>query len=353
MTLSKEGKFVIALDVMGGDHAPHAMLAGAERFLESHGNVNFLLYGSKQKIEPLLKGYKHLSKHATVHHTDVHIASDERPSLAIRQKDSSMRLALNAVKAGEAHSMVSAGNTGALMATAKLVLRTLPGVHRPAIATLLPTRKNPVVMLDLGANIECDSENLIQFALMGDAFAKVLLNLDAPRVAILNVGSEDMKGHDTLKLAARVLKSDENPINFRGFVEGDSVTEGNVDVVVTDGFTGNVALKTAEGTARLCSDYIKAALKSTPLAALGGVLARAALKKTFKKLDPRLYNGAMMLGLGGICVKSHGGSDEVGNANAIRVAYELAFKQINERIEEEFSMHESLALLDEMDEINL
>lgn len=346
-------KITIALDVMGGDGAPRAVLDGAELFLQKNNNVHFLLFGSRQKIESHLASCTKLKTASTVEHTDVKVDSDERPSVAIRKKESSMRLALDAVKAGKADAMVSSGNTGALMANAKLVLRALEGVKRPAIATLLPTRKDPCVMLDLGANIECDSENLVQFALMGDAFAKVLLSLKSPRIGLLNIGSEDVKGHDTLKLAAHVLKGEAQSINFTGFVEGDGISNGDVDVVVTDGFTGNVALKTAEGTAKLCADYVKKAFHSSILAKIGGLLAQRSLKKTFKKLDPRLYNGAMFLGLGGIAVKSHGSSDAVGNANAYRVAYELASKNINERIIEEFLAHQDIATFEELDDIDL
>lgn len=353
MTSTKKKNIVIALDAMGGDGAPLAVLEGAELFLKKNSDVSFLLFGSKQKIEPLLSKFKKLAPVASIIHTDEKVGSHERPSVAIRKKNSSMRMALDAVKSGKAHAMVSAGNTGALMASAKLVLRALQGVHRPAIAAMLPTRKEPCVMLDLGANIECDSENLVQFALMGDAFAKVLLGLKSPRVGLLNIGSEDVKGHDALKLAARVLKDEGNPINFCGFIEGDSISKGDVDVVVTDGFTGNVALKTAEGTARLCTEYVKNAFRSTLLSSLGGLLSKYALKKTFKKLDPRLYNGAMFLGLGGIAVKSHGGSDAVGNANAFRVAYELAAHNINDKIIEEFSAHQDIAIFEEVDDIDL
>ncbi len=353
MALSENQIINIALDVMGGDGAPCAVLDGAELFLAKNSNTHFLLFGCKQKIEPYLTKCKRLSKASTIIHTDVKVESDERPSIAIRKKDSSMRLALNAVKKGEANAMVSAGNTGALMANAKLVLRALEGVRRPAIAALVPTRKNPCVLLDLGANIECDSANLVQFALMGDAFAKVLLSIKEPRVGLLNVGSEDMKGHDTLKLAARVLKGDDNPINFSGFIEGDTIAKGVVDVVVTDGFTGNVALKTAEGTAKLCTEYVKKAFRSSVIASIGGFLAQRSLRKTFKKLDPRFYNGAMFLGLGGIAVKSHGGSDAIGNSNAIRIAYELAANNINEKIIEEFMAHQSLSTFEELDDIDL
>ena len=228
-----------------------------------------------------------------------------------------MRLAIDAVKDGQASAAISAGNTGALMALAKFALKTLPGIERPAIATLMPTRRSEAVVLDLGANTECDAANLVQFAVMGEVFARAVLGFAKPTVGLLNIGTEEVKGHDTLREAAALLRASELPIEFRGFVEGSDLTSGKVDVVVTDGFTGNVALKVAEGTVALYSQCLREAFKSSLMAKLGYYLARPALQLARQRLDPRRYNGAMFLGLNGIVVKSHGGTDALGFANAI------------------------------------
>lgn len=332
-------KITIALDVMGGDNAPHSVLSGANNVLARCSNLHFLLYGNEKKILPLLEELPALKAVSKVFHTDNAISSDEKPSIALRRgRDSSMRLAINAVHDGKADAIVSAGNTGALMAMSKLVLRPMDGIDRPAIASVFPTRKGRCVLLDLGANVDCNSENLVQFALMGDAFAKVLLNIASPKIGLLNVGSEDNKGSEIVKSAAEELRDGDYAINFYGYVEGNDIAEGTVDVVVTDGFTGNVALKTAEGTAKICVDTIKKSFRSSPLAMLGGLLAKSAIKRAFQYLDPRLHNGAMFLGLNGISVKSHGGTDAVGFANALYITYELAVNDINKKIKEELSL---------------
>src|SRR5258707_11102964 len=234
-----------------------------------------------------------------------------------------MRLAIDAVADGRADGVVSAGNTGALMAIAKFALKTLPGIDRPAIATIVPTRRGESVMLDLGANIECDAENLVQFALMGDAFARTVLGLVQPTVGLLNVGSEDLKGNDAVRAAAAKLRSPGGPVKFHGFIEGNDIAAGTVDVVVTDGFTGNIAVKTAEGTARMFGEFMRAAFKHSVLARIGYLFAADALKKMRQRIDPRRYNGAMLLGLNGIAVKSHGGADALGFANAIGVPVDM------------------------------
>jgi glycerol-3-phosphate acyltransferase PlsX len=246
-----------------------------------------------------------------------------------------MRLAINAVHDGEAAGVISAGNTGALMAMAKFVLKTLPGINRPAIATLLPTQRGESVMLDLGANIQCDAENLVQFAIMGEVYARTFLGLKQPTIGLLNVGEEIFKGHEALQTASAVLRTTSLPIKFHGFVEGDDPWSGSVDVVVTDGFTGNVALKTAEGMVALYSGLLRTAFRSTMLTRLGYLLVRSSLTELRTRLDPRRYNGAMLLGLNGIVVKSHGSTDAVGFANAISVAVELAVRGFNDQIIEE------------------
>jgi glycerol-3-phosphate acyltransferase PlsX len=333
----------IALDAMGGDYAPAIVIEGANQALARYNNIHFIFFGDETKILPILNNLPELKERSTIHHTEFAIANHEKPSVALRKgKGSSMGLAIDSVKAGHAMAVVSAGNTGALMAMSKLVLRPLLGIDRPAIASVFPTRTGRCVLLDLGANVDCNSDNLVQFAIMGDAFAKVILGIKSPRVAILNVGEEDSKGSEVVKAAAIDLREGDYRINFCGYVEGDGITEGLADVVVTDGFTGNVALKTAEGTAKICVAYMKEALNSSLIAKIGGLLAKTAIKSMFKRMDPRMHNGAMFLGLNGIAVKSHGGTDALGFSNAIGVAYELASNNINAKIIEELSYYEDL-----------
>ncbi len=321
---------------MGGDHAPGMVVAGAELARERHPGIEYLLYGDEQQITQLLDKQPALRRITTVIHTPDAVASDAKAASALRQgRNTSMRRAIDAVGDGRAGVVVSAGNTGALMAMAKMVLKTLPGINRPAIASIFPTERGESVMLDLGANLECDADNLVQFAAMGSAFARTVFGLSLPSVGLLNVGSEDQKGHESIREAAARLRALDLPMRFCGFVEGDDLAAGTVDVVVTDGFTGNIALKTAEGTAKLFSEFLRRTFQSSLLARLGYLLARPAFRKLKLRTDPRRYNGAMFLGLRGICVKSHGGTDAIGFANAICVAYDLAAHGFNERIKEE------------------
>lgn len=327
----------IALDAMGGDHAPHSVLRGAEMALVRHPGSRFLLHGNRYILEPLIS--QKLRSSSEIIHTEDVVAADDKPSQAVRKgRNSSMWLAVNSVKEGHACAVVSAGNTGALMAMSKLILRTLPGVSRPAIAALFPTLRGECVMLDLGANVECDAQNLYQFAVMGDAFARAVLGLSRPRVGLLNVGSEELKGHDEVKNARQLIESSGLDLNFHGFIEGNDIAAGTVDVVVTDGFTGNIALKTAEGTARLIRTYLKDALQSSPVSKAGALLASGALAVVKDKLDDRKRNGALFLGLGGIAVKSHGGADAYSFCNAISVAVELVAHNINQRITQEIKL---------------
>lgn len=329
----------IALDAMGGDHAPACVLRGAEMALTRHPALTFLLFGNESVLDPLLKGSPALSSRAQIVHTDSQIAPDDKPSVAVRQgRSSSMWLAIESVKEQRASAIVSAGNTGALMAMSKLCLRTLPGISRPAIAALFPTMRGESVMLDLGANVECDARDLFHFAIMGDAFARATLGLSAPKIGLLNVGSEELKGHDEVKAAHQQLKCTSLDLDYHGFIEGDDIAAGTVDVVVTDGFTGNVALKTAEGTARLIRAYMKDALTLTPITKLGAWLASPGLMTLKDKLDERKRNGAMFLGLNGIAVKSHGGADAYSFCNAISVAFELVTHRINDRIIQEIQL---------------
>ena len=328
----------IALDAMGGDHAPAMVLRGADIALQRHPDAHFMLFGDEAQIAPLLAQLPLLGKAATLHHTAEVVANDAKPSQALRTgRRSSMRLAIDAVADGRADGVVSAGNTGALMATAKFVLKTLPGIDRPAIATMFPTRRGESVMLDLGANIECDADNLVQFALMGDVFARTVLGLLQPTVGLLNVGSEDLKGNDAVRGASARLRSGLIPVRFYGFVEGDDIAAGTVDVVVTDGFTGNVALKAIEGVAKLFSESLRASFRHSLAARIGYLFARSALKKLAARLDPRRYNGAMFLGLAGIAVKSHGSTDAFGFANAIGVAVDLKVNGFLQKISDEIA----------------
>jgi glycerol-3-phosphate acyltransferase PlsX len=328
----------IALDAMGGDRAPASVLTGAEIALERFPDVAFLLFGAEDAVRPLLSRLPNLSRAATLHHTSEKVPADAKPSLALRTaRQSSMRLALDAVAEGRADGMVSAGNTGALMAMAKFVLKTLPGIDRPAIASLFPTLSGETVVLDLGANVECDAANLVQFAVMGDVFARTVLGLTAPSVALLNVGAEDLKGNDAVRTAAAELRAGLVPIQFYGFVEGDDIPRGTVDVVVTDGFTGNVALKMAEGTAKLFSEFLRSAFRYSLSARIGYLFARGALNKLRLRLDPRRYNGAIFLGLAGIAVKSHGSTDALGFANAIGVAVDMQANGFVDKIRSELA----------------
>jgi phosphate acyltransferase len=329
----------IALDVMGGDKAPEMVLKGAEIALERFPAVRFLLYGLRDSVGPLLERLPAVQRASTLIHAEDIVTGDAKPAAAIRSgRRSSMRLAIDAVNEGEADCAVSAGNTGALMAIAKIVLKTMPGIDRPAIASILPTRTGESVLLDLGANVECDAENLIQFALMGDAFARAVLGLTQPTIGLLNVGSEELKGNDAVREAHQRLRYGVPGLSFAGFVEGDDIVAGTVDVVVTDGFTGNVALKTAEGVVKLYADYLRSAFESSVLARIGYLFARSAIRKLKDRVDPRRYNGAMLLGLNGIVVKSHGGSDALGFANAIGVAHDLRSNGFLERIREELQI---------------
>jgi phosphate acyltransferase len=332
------GTITIALDAMGGDRAPAMVLKGADIALLRHPAVQFQIFGDEGRIAPLLAQLPRLAAAAVVHHTDEAVADDAKPSQALRGgRRSSMRLAVDAVADGRADGVVSAGNTGALMAIAKFALKTHPGIDRPAIATLFPTRRGESVMLDLGANVECDADNLVQFALMGDVFARTVLGLVQPTVGLLNIGSEDLKGNEAVRTAAARLRGGLLPIRFHGFIEGDDIAAGTVDVIVTDGFTGNVTLKAIEGLAKLFSESLRASFRHSLSARLGYVFARGALKKFAARLDPRRYNGAMFLGLAGIAVKSHGSTDDFGFANAIGVAIDLKVNGFQQKISAELA----------------
>lgn len=321
---------------MGGDHAPDIVIDGVRLAHVRLPHVRYLLFGDQARIDPLLAKYPEMQGVCTVRHTDDVVTMDAKPSQVLRTgRRSSMWLAVDAVAKGEAAGVVSAGNTGALMGVSKFVLRPLPGIDRPAIAGMFPTERGETVMLDLGANVDCDSENLVQFAVMGEVFARAVLGLEKPTVGLLNIGSEDQKGNDAVKAAAVMLRESGLPIQFHGFVEGNDICAGTVDVVVTDGFTGNIALKTAEGTVKFYSSFLRQAFQNSILAKIGYMFAKQSLNKVKMRTDPRCYNGAMFLGLGGIAVKSHGGTDAFGFANAVGVAVDLVSHGYNDRIRKE------------------
>ncbi|MCB1680668.1 MAG: phosphate acyltransferase PlsX [Rhodospirillales bacterium] len=326
---------MIAVDAMGGDHGVSSVIPGLAIVLKLRPDVRFRVYGHRDRIEEALSGQPNLKSAVTVIHTDKKIESDEKPSAALRaSKGTSMRMALEAVEAGEAMAAVSAGNTGALMALAKIVFKTLPGIHRPAIASVMPGIKGESIMLDLGANVLVDAETLVQFAVLGAVFAKKQKKIENPRVGLLNVGSEDIKGPEHIRAAAEILKKIEFPGIFHGFVEGDDIMKGTVDVIVADGYAGNVALKTAEGVGLLIKHYFKESFNS-PLAWLGAMIAYSSWKKLKRRTDPRLYNGGVFLGLNGVCVKSHGGADALAFSQAVLLAVRLArYGYIREVIED-------------------
>ncbi len=324
----------IALDAMGGDHGPGVVIPAAAISLVRHPDMQFLLVGDAARIEPVLAAHPALASKARIIHTDVAVAMDAKPSQALRKGRyrSSMWLALEAVKDGRADAAVSAGNTGALMVMAKFCLKTLEGVDRPAIAAIWPTVEAECIVLDVGANVGADSRQLVEFALMGAAMARALFGLDRPSVGLLNIGVEEIKGLEQIREAASVLKEAPLPIRYHGFVEGDDVGQGVVDVVVTDGYTGNIALKTAEGTAKQIGQYLRAAMGRSLLARAGAVLAQGAFRALKEKLDPRQLNGGIFLGLNGIVVKSHGGTDATGFACAIDLAYDMASNGVVKRL---------------------
>jgi glycerol-3-phosphate acyltransferase PlsX len=315
----------ISLDAMGGDEGPAVVVPGAALALERHPELEFLLVGDQARIEPHLEAHVTLAARSRIVHTNIAIEMQDKPSQAVRRgRGSSMWLALDAVRNGEAEVAVSAGNTGALMAMAKLILRTMPGIERPAIAGQWPTVGHNSIVLDLGANIGADARQLAEYAMMGAAMARALFGIERPRVGLLNIGVEEIKGIEEVRQAHAWLKENDLPIDYRGFVEGDQIGQGVVDVVVVEGYAGNIALKTAEGTAKQMAAYVRDALTSSPAAKLGAVLASGGLRKLKERMDTRRLNGGPFLGLNGIVIKSHGGTDAFGFASAIGVGYDMA-----------------------------
>jgi phosphate acyltransferase len=326
----------IAVDAMGGDDGVRVMVEGAALARRKHDRFKFLLVGDEARIKAALEKHPNMRGASDILHSDDVISGEEKPSQALRRsRTTSMGMAIQAVKSGEAGAAVSAGNTGALMAIAKVALRTRPGIDRPALAALLPTLgENDVVMLDLGANTECDARNLVQFAIMGAAYARVVTGREAPRVRLLNIGTEEIKGTDSLRIAAGVLKDAATDLSmtFDGFIEADKLCRGDVDVVVSDGFSGNIALKSVEGTARFVADLLRRSFSSSLRSKVGFLISRPATELLKHHLDPNNHNGAVFLGLNGIVVKSHGSATAAGVANAVAVTARLLEEDVTERI---------------------
>ncbi|MFW5431307.1 MAG: phosphate acyltransferase PlsX [Methylophilaceae bacterium] len=328
----------LAIDAMGGDHGPHVTVPAALKALAEDRQLNIVLVGLEDAILAELKAQKATtSERLHIHHASEVVLMDESPQSALKnKKDSSMRVAINLAKSGEANACVSAGNTGALMATARFVLKTLPGIERPAIASVLPSEKGNTYMLDLGANADCTAEQLLQFAVMGAMLVSSVEHKANPSVGLLNIGSEDIKGNEVVKRTAELLR--ESHLNFYGNVEGDDIFKGTVDVVVCDGFVGNVALKTTEGLAHMMGMFLTQEFKKNWITKLMALGAMPVLKAFKKRLDPRRYNGASFLGLRGIVVKSHGGVDSFGFYHAIHVAIEEARNGVLRRITEQLEI---------------
>ena len=323
----------ISLDAMGGDEGPAVVVPGAAIALDRHPDVSFLLFGDQARISPHLEQHQPLAERSRIVHTDSVVGMQDKPSQAVRRgRSSSMWLALDAVRNADADFMVSAGNTGALMAMARLVLTTMPGIERPAIAGLWPTVSGTCIVLDLGANVGATARQLADFALMGAAMARAVLQIERPRVGLLNIGVEEIKGVEEVRQAHAWLKENDLPIDYVGFIEGDQIGQGAVDVVVVEGFAGNIALKTAEGTAKQMAVWVREALTSSVAAQLGALLASAGLRGLKERMDPRRLNGGPFLGLNGIAIKSHGGTDAFGFASAIEVGYDMARSNVLERL---------------------
>lgn len=340
----------IAIDAMGGDEGVRVMVAGAALARHRHDRFKFLLVGDEAQIKAALDDHPNLRAASDILHTTETVKGDDKPSQALRKsRNSSMGLAINAVKAGDAAAAVSAGNTGALMAMAKLALRTMPGIDRPALAALLPTLTDKdVVMLDLGANTECDARNLVQFAVMGAAYSRILYGSEKPRVRLLNIGTEELKGTDSLRFAAQHLRgSPELHMNFEGFIEADKINRGDCDVVVCDGFSGNIALKSIEGAARFVTDLLRRAFTSSIRSKFGFLVSRPATELLRHHLDPNNHNGAVFMGLNGVVVKSHGSASVKGVANAVEVAARLVEEDITTRIAQDLEQVSTKEVIEE------
>ena len=350
----------IALDAMGGDHGPDVVIPGAALALAQSPDLTFLMFGDEARMKAAIAAHPELARRSELRHSEVAIKMTDKPSQALRagRRTSSRWMALEAVRKGEADAAISAGYTGALMAMAKFCIRTMPQIDRPAIAAMWPTIRGESIVLDVGASIGADAQHLVDLAIMGAAMARIVLDIDTPTVGLLNVGVEEIKGLEEIKAAGRILREAGIPnLDYQGFVEGDDIGRGTVDVVVTEGFTGNIALKTAEGTAKQIGAYLREAMQGSLLSKLGYLLARGAFNQLREKLDPRKVNGGVFLGLDGIVVKSHGGADAVGFGGAIKIGRDMVRHELLGRIRETMALsHEARdaapALSDETEEPN-
>jgi glycerol-3-phosphate acyltransferase PlsX len=337
----------ISVDAMGGDHAPRAVIHGAHLALKERKNTRFIFHGIKDQIDALLEEYPALKPVSQVRHCETIIAMDEKPSQALRKGKgtSSMWMAIEAVKNKEADVAISGGNTGALMAMATFCLRPMEGISRPGIAAIWPTLRSDIVVLDMGATIGADARQLVDYAILGSALARSLFDSDSPSVGLLNVGTEEVKGLESIKEAGKILSEASGAgFSYHGFVEGDDIGKGTVDVVVTEGFVGNIALKTAEGTARQVGTYLRNALKANLMSKIGALFASSALKALRRKMDPRTVNGGVFMGLNGIVIKSHGGTDEIGYKSALGLAYEMARSRLIDKVSDtmqRFPLHKA------------
>lgn len=316
-------QYDLAIDAMGGDHAPDIVIKGLEITALRHPEAKVLLIGDEQIVAPLLKKHPKAAAICSIQHTTIAVPMDMKPTAALKLRESSMRLAMENVASQKAKGVVSAGNSGAMLALAQIIIKTMPGIARPAMAAITPTAKGDIVMLDLGANVSCDSRNLVDFAIMGNAFAKAVLGLPKPSIGLLNVGSEELKGDDRLRAAAEFLRNSPLAEQFYGFVEGHDITEGTTNVIVSDGFSGNIALKTGEGALKLVFHLLKQIYSTGIRGKLGYLMVKPGLERLREWLDPRRYNGAIFVGLNGVVVKSHGGADEESFAYAVDVAMDM------------------------------
>jgi len=330
-----DSNLVISVDAMGGDNSPRIVVEGINIAHKNNPDIKFLLFGDEIKVGEEMKKFPQMKEFCTLIHATEVVKNEDKPSQVIRNKNTSMYMAIDAVRKGDAKAVISAGNTGALMAISKMILKTIQRIHRPAICTNIPHKNGMCVMLDLGANTECSAVNLAEFAIIGNILARHTLGIERPRIALLNIGAEEMKGREEIHQAAKMIKNTHLDLNFIGYIEPHQIAEGYADVIVSDGFTGNIALKTMEGTAKLVSGLIKDSIKNSVIAKIGLPFLLPVVFTLKKKMDPRKYNGAMFVGLNGLSVKSHGGTDSLGYSYAIDNAAKLVRQDFVQTIRDE------------------
>ncbi|MBP5215773.1 MAG: phosphate acyltransferase PlsX [Alphaproteobacteria bacterium] len=330
-----ENNLVISVDAMGGDNSPRVVVEGVLMAHKNNPDIKFILFGDEEKVTAEMKRFPKMKDFCSVVHTPEYVRNEDKPSQVIRNKNTSMYMAIDAVRKGEAMAVISAGNTGALMAISKMILKTIQKIHRPAICTNIPHKNGMCVMLDLGANTECSAVNLAEFAIIGNILAKHTLGLERPRIALLNIGAEEMKGREEIHQAAKMIKGTHLDLNFIGYIEPHQISEGYADVIVADGFTGNIALKTMEGTAKMIAGLLKNTIKRSVWAKIGLPFILPVLWGLKKRVDPRKYNGAMFVGLNGLSVKSHGGTDALGFSYAVDNACKLVRQNFVQTIRDE------------------